>query len=51
MKILNDTTQKLSEAFMHYVCMRLNFRSTVLKDGLPLNRANLCLENCCPAKA
>ena len=51
MKLLNDTVQLLTDALMHYVCIRLQFRSTVLGDSLGQNNTELCLENCCPAKA
>ena len=51
MKFINNTTQKLSETFMHYVCIRSKFRSTVLKDSLPPQNAELCTASCCPSKA
>jgi len=51
MKILSDTTQKLGATFMHYVCIRSKFRSTVLKDSLLQQNVELCTVNCCPSKA
>ena len=51
MKILNDTVQLLTNALTHYVCMRLQFRSSVLGDSLHQKNTELCLENCCPAKS
>ena len=32
MNYLADTTNELTEAFAHYFCMRMKFRSTVLRE-------------------
>ena len=50
MKIVTDVTRLVADMLMHYVCMRLRFRSSVLKDSLPEQEAEICLETCCPAK-
>ncbi|MBT5719415.1 MAG: hypothetical protein HN872_13995 [Gammaproteobacteria bacterium] len=50
MKFLSETKQKIAEAFMHYLCLRLNFRNSVWRDGLPLKANELCMQDCCPAK-
>ena len=50
MKFLSETKQKIAEAFMHYLCLRLNFRNSVWRDGLPLKANELCMQECCPAK-
>ena len=34
MNYLADTTNQLKEAFAHYFCMRIKFRSTVLRENL-----------------
>jgi len=33
MNIIADTTQHIAAAFKHYVCIRMQFRSTVLKEA------------------
>lgn len=36
---------------MHYVCLRLRFRSLVLQGSLPEKEGTaVCMEPCCPAK-
>ncbi len=34
MKLLTTTPQNFTEAFKHYMCMRLQFRSTMLVEAL-----------------
>lgn len=50
MKFLTKTARLLREAFMHYVCMRLKFRSSVVRASLSQQMTDICLESCCPLK-
>lgn len=50
MKNLRRIRRTVADAFMHYVCMRLQFRSHILGGSFPLKKAEPCIENCCPAK-
>ena len=50
MKLIIDTTRKLSASFMHYVCIRSKFRSAALKDSLPQQKAGLCHNELLPIK-
>ena len=50
MKIIESTKRILGDALMHYVCMRLRFRSSVLNDSPPKQEAVICEPECCPAE-
>lgn len=51
MKLLYRYLQKLGDAFMHYVCLRLRFRSLVLQGSLPKKEELPCAESCCPSES
>ena len=36
MNLIKATRVQLTQAFRHYACLRMQFRSTVLKDFSPL---------------
>jgi len=50
MNIIADTKQNLTDAIMHYVCMRLQFRSSVLAEQLPASVMDKRYEDFCPVK-
>ena len=50
MKIFTNITRTLADALMHYVCIRLKFRSSVLNDSAPVEEAAVCEESCCPTE-
>ncbi|MEX0963103.1 MAG: hypothetical protein WDZ52_03540 [Pseudohongiellaceae bacterium] len=50
MNFFNKTTRLIVDALMHYVCLRLRFRSHVLNDKPYQDELALCTEDCCPAK-
>lgn len=51
MKFIESTKRLLGDVLMHYVCMRLQFRSSVLKDSPPEEKAEVCQPDCRPAKS
>lgn len=51
MKLFSKTTQKLSDSFMHYVRLRFQFRSSVLKEPLPKTETDTRTENGCSEKS
>ena len=50
MNILTETTHNLADAFMHYVCIRMQFRSTVLKETGTCNKPDKRFDEFCPTK-
>ncbi len=51
MKIIESMKRVLGDALMHYICMRLRFRSSVLNDSPRQQETVVCEPECCPAKA
>ncbi len=50
MIIITDTSQHFTAAFMHYVCIRMQFRSTVLKEATVAAALDKRYAEYCPAK-
>ncbi len=50
MNIINDTRQNLTSTFKHYVCMRLQFRSSVLSDPKDHRCQDKRYQEYCPNK-
>lgn len=54
MNIINGTlcgaTQNLTDAFMHYVCLRMQFRSNVMKEFSAAEKDDKRFEEFCPIK-
>jgi|TARA_B100000315_G_scaffold167779_1_gene156262 hypothetical protein len=50
MNIIADTTQHFADVFMHYVCIRMQFRNTVLKEATVADAQDKRYAEYCPAK-
>jgi hypothetical protein len=46
MKFIIKVFAQITDALMHYVCIRLQFRSQVLQDTPSPQEAALCVEGC-----
>lgn len=50
MNIITGTKQNLTDAFMHYVCLRFQFRSSMLSEPTSQCLQGKSVEHLCPAK-
>ncbi len=50
MKLIAVTTRSFADVFMRYVCIRMQFRSTVLKDSLGDIELDKRYQEFCPTR-
>jgi hypothetical protein len=50
MNILAETTQNMTDVFKHYVCIRMQFRSNVLRGTVGSIAPDKRFQEYCPAK-